>query len=271
MNPRSSELRLFVDAPSPVAIPVDSLSTRWLLSTACSLTAAFVSCLVIAGYQPPLWFQPTLVGALWGYVFLVGFAIGSFGRGSFLAAIVAVASTWLIHTSLLRLTDLPPPDSLMITSLLLSSGWLIARLDRQHLFSGIASAHAQASQWSIADLVFATTMAACFVQSVENCDWTVLLLSAMLAAAGGVVCSWFAYRWVWLDHYSYFSLLVSLLGLILATLYVHHIAPVDATLWESVQWICMGPVNVIASQATTVMFMLALIRFESQSRTGSWL
>lgn len=270
MNPPSSELRLFVEDPSPAQqIAVESLSTRWLLSAAVAAVGVLAACAVLAGFQPPLWFQPTLVGGLWAMVLLTGFALGSFGRGSFFAATLAGMLTWLMNQSFRQITDLPPADCLLLSTLLLSSGWAIARLDRAHLFSSIPSAHAQAAQWSIGDIAFATAMAACLVQAFVNCTPTLLLLSAITALAGGVVCSWLAYRWVWLDQYSLVSLLLAFFGLVAATLYVHHVAPIDATFWESVRWICMGPVNVIASQATSVLLVLALIRFESQGQGAS--
>jgi ABC-type xylose transport system permease subunit len=174
-----------------------------------------------------------------------------------------------MNQSFLHITDLPPADSLLLSTLLLTSGWVIARLDRAHVFSSIPAAHAHGSQWSIGDIAFATAMAACLSQAFVHSTWTLLLVSALTALAGGVVCSWLAYRWVWLDQYSLFSLLLAFLGLAAATIYVHRVAPVDATFWESVQWICMGPVNVIASQATSVLLVLALIRFESQYRYDS--
>jgi len=271
VNPPSSELRLFVeDSATAQQIAVESISTRWLLSAAVAAVGVLAACAVLAGLQPPLWFQPTLVGGLWAMVLLSGFALGSFGRGSFVAATVAGLLAWLMNQSFLQITDLPPADCLLLSTLLLSSGWVIARLDRAHLFSSIPSAHAQSAQWSIGDIAFATAMAACLAQAFVHCTPSLLLLSAVTALGGGVVCSWLAYRWVWLDQYSLLSLFLAFAGLVVATLYVHHVAPVDATFWESVQWICMGPVNVIASQATFVLLVLALIRFESQGQGASF-
>ncbi len=267
MNLPSRELRLFVEDSSPAQqVAMEPMATRWLLSAAIAAMGVLVGCAVLAGFQPPLWFQPTLVGILWGLVFLIGFAMGSFGRGSFLAATLAGVLTWLMNQSFLQITDLPPADCLLLSTLLLSSGWVIARLDRAHLFSSIPTAHAQSAQWSIGDIAFSTALAACLVQAFVHCTPTLLLLSAIMALAGGIVCSWLAYRWVWLDQYSLVSLLVAFVGLVSATLYIHHVAPVDATFWESVRWICVGPVNVIASQATSVLMVLALIRFESQGQ-----
>ena len=230
-----------------------------------AIVPAAVCCAVLSGLHPPLWFQPTLVGMFWGSLFLIGFAVGSFCRGSLLPAAVAVPFIWALHTSAVQVTDLPHADCLLVTTILLSSGWSIARFDHAHQFSSNTQAHALAWQWSIGDLVFATAVAACFTQSLMFIAPSVLLFSVLLAMAGGLVCSWYAYRWAWLDNWSVASMVAAGAGLILTAAYVDHYAPVNASLLECMVWICMGPVNVIASQATVVLFALAIVRFEAQN------
>jgi hypothetical protein len=240
--------------------------TRWLIAI------AIAACLfLLRNINIPLWFQPTAVGLLWAGLYLAGFMLGGIRSGVFSAACVAFACSWLFGYCFLRITDLAASDCLLVSALLLSCGWLTARLDRLTVASQLSARFGESRyglrQWSIADIVFVTTMVACFCKSLPQLAAPpMLLLSVLLALAAGLACSWIAYRWAWSDEWSARRclLVAAMLGLI--TVYLFSYAPTGMTFLEAATWMLTGPANVIAAQGVAVLFTLAIVRFELSAR-----
>lgn len=241
--------------------------TRLLLLRSLITLAVGACSFLIFNLALPLWFQPTVVGLLWGGLFVAGFMLGSLRSGVFGAVCASAVCSWLFGYCFMEITDLAAPDCLLIASLLLSCGWLTARLDQWTVVKRSASNGGETRpslrQWSISDIVFVTTMAACFCKSLPQLAAPpVLLLSVLIALAAGLVCSWIAYRWAWNDDWSLRRCLLVASMLALITVYLYSYAPTGMSLIEAVSWMISGPVNVIAAQAVAVLFALALVRFE---------
>jgi hypothetical protein len=232
-------------------------------AVACGLLILFASLFAI-GFEPALWFQPTAVGVLWASIFLSGFLIGGLGRGKLWAAISAGSVAYLATSAFRELTEIAAPDSLLLSALLMFVGWLTA------LFESVAvvrddSPNVQAfkPRCFIWDIAFITLLVAIACHALPRMATPpVLLLSVIVALSGGLLCNWIACRWVWNDCWSPLSLLACVALFVAGITFVCATAPQGISPQHALSWALTGPVNVIAAQGVTVLFVLGLWRFD---------
>ncbi len=242
---------------------------------------------VLSGAALPIWLQPTIVGILWGGTLLCGLYLGAWGMFRASCVLTVAGLSILLHLACLKITNLQWADSLLLSSILLSCGWVKGRWSSQELTvegaergqvsRALNSADGRSStvnvpcqrsplQWSIGDMATITALAACMTSAGMQVRISPLLVSVAWAFLVGLMSCWTAYRWVWLDRWSMNSLGLAVLGIIAAIVYLDQYAPTDATWMESFAWLCAGPISVVASQATTVLLFLAIVRFELESQ-----
>ncbi len=231
----------------------------------CGLAIVIASTFVLGGV-PAIWYQPTAVGSLWGCIFLAGYLVGGFGRGSLRGMLIALSLSYVCTLGCQAITDLSHADCLLITALLVLSGWAATFFDPDVLPGPVANASGQYPsifRWSLWDLAFLTLIVACAVQACLHLESSLLMWAAIGSAMfGGVLSSWLACRWVWKDRWSLLNL-VSLLALLAIGLSVVHLsAPTGMSIAHFVRWALQGPATVICAQCVTVMLVLAMWRIE---------
>ncbi len=220
------------------------------------------------GWIPPLWLQPTAVGVLWGSLFFAGFLAGSLGRGKLSTALVCLIIGTVSNAAFQRITDFASSDSLLVATCLLFAGWLTATLDP--LSSPFQSSQrfpsphvTSAARWTIWDIAFLTLIAACACHSIPKLEAPpMLMLGVLMALLGGLTSSWMACRWAWNERWNLWRFGVVILSLCAAAGLVFLSRPPSMPLLQSLQWVVSGPLNVIAAQALTVLFSLAVLRLE---------
>ena len=246
---------------------------KWVASLPLLLIASIATGLLVGLWEPSLRFQPSVVGMLWAGTFLSGYLVGSFGRGRFWSAVVAVALGWTTLAAFERLTDLGPADSLLLTAILLVAGWATT------FFDPIASPPASTPRvegpnkltnrpqlamcwrWSIWEIGFVTAIVACVTQAWPRLKAPPeLMLAVMAALLAGLIVSWLACRWVWKDDWSLLGLagLTLMLAASLAVLLLS--APPGQSLGHWLKWLLCGPANVVAAQGVCVLATLGVWR-----------
>lgn len=218
---------------------------------------AVVSLLAL-GISPPLWCQPTAVGIIWGSMFCAAFVLGGVGRGRLTIALAAFLLLALSSQAMQRTTDVSLLDSLLLQSIIFTGGWLSAMLDpkcRARDFRPILR------QFSILDVVVLTSLFACFFHAVPRISTHPLLLVGVLCTlAFGVAISWVATRWGLYDHWNLALVFYTAVPISLALVGLHLSGTLDLTRAESLLWLMMGPINVVAAQATVVLLAMATMR-----------
>jgi hypothetical protein len=222
--------------------------------------------LIEFGMESPLWLQPSLVGIFWGATLVAGYSLFATGGSQVPGIVLAVGVAWLMNHACFRVTNLAAGECLLLTTLLFASGWIKRRYFCDPLETRGGQFGLMGGQWSIADVATLTALIACLVQAFSQITLTPLLMSIAWAFLAGLLYSWIAYRWVWLDRWSSSSIAVGAVGIMVIVTYIDLVAPADRTWWECFVWLCMGPVNVVAGQATTVLLFFAVLRYEADSR-----
>ncbi len=220
---------------------------------------------VLSGLRIPSWFQPTLAGAIWGSLFVIGLYASRFHRVGGVQVLLSALVAVLLVFTFQRITDFSLYESLFLAAVLLSAGWLIAQTDRLQNPGAAKGTPTSRPAWTIADAMFVTTMCACFCQAAPQIvSEQIWFFSVLISLAAGLFTSWVAYRWTWNDEWTLIRFSSVALGLATAFCLVWRYSPGDTTIIETLEWMIQGPVTVIASQATTVLIALALRRFEAR-------
>lgn len=213
--------------------------------------------MIACGADIPLWFQPTVVGILWGALFSAGYVLGNIGRGDCRVAALSIGYISLAGMALMRSTDLGWPESLVAITLLVASGWFAATT----LHFQAVRQRGERFQISIWDLGFVTAATAGFVQGIPRVDQSALfLLAVAVTLISGVFLSWFATRWVAEDFWPPVRFAIYSAPLVLLASYVGFSVARDTSLIQAANWLVTGPINVLASQAMTVILAVALLR-----------
>jgi hypothetical protein len=216
---------------------------------------------ILFGRDIPVWLQPSTVGLLWGGLVVCGFSIGGIQRGHWMGSLIAGLCSWLMGECLQSVTDLAAADCLLLSVLLLSGGWLAARLDLRR-FHNLNPSEGW-YQWTIADLVFITTMAACLCQAWLHLQAPPLMFLSILGALiAGLVGSWLSYRWVWNDRWSLSRAACIVVAGLAATTCLLVQAPFEMTVWQAAKWLVTMPLAVLATQCMTVLVAMAAIRYD---------
>lgn len=254
------------DNEEPVLTPSISWTTfaLLLLMLACTGLLAF-------GVKPTLRFQPTVVGVVWGNIFLMGYLSSGIGRGSAWYALLTLPTVFFYNSAFDSLTDLGPADSVLVTAMLLLAGWATNLSDPASRISTPAETTQPAARvfrrWSIGDIGFLTMIAACMAHFWQHAEAASgLMVAVSLVLIGGVLCSWTACRIVWKDAWSLGNLAV-LTGTLLCVLgVVVACSPPGVPLASHLRWAIQGPINVMAAQASVVLIVLACWRFDLSER-----
>ncbi len=231
------------------------VSAPRLLLSRCLACLATLACLpIVLEVQLPIWLQPTIVGLLWGAQFVAGFILARVHSGKFWATLASLACAIVFGLCFFLLTDLAADDCLLVSALLISVGWLTARVDQRPRGAHDRATPRHLRQYSLADMAFATTIAACLSRALPHLSAPPLLLfSVLVALAAGLICSWIAYRWVWKDECSLPRILLIFTMLALATGLLIAYVPTGMTVIQALAWLATGPANVIAAQAAAVL------------------
>ncbi len=230
---------------------------------------AFAS-LIACGFEPALIFQPTVVGIIWGHVFLIGYLLSGVGRGSAWYLLLAAPIVYCSNSAFDSLCELGEADSVLVTATLLLAGWATCLFDPESRIRSSSQPTAAGTgekttlnRWSIWDIGFVTLVAACFVKFWQQAEASSMLMLAVFAALiGGVLCSWIACRLVWKDDWSFANIAVLIATLLSAVVVVAFSSPLGLPLASQLSWALSGPLNVMASQGTVVLGVLACWRFD---------
>lgn len=265
---------------------------RFTLGTFCVGLVTILVATVAASatfWSPPVWLQPSVLGLLWGGVFLNGVATG-YGRGSLLFTILALSHLCLTRTAFEHLTSLATSECCILCVILFASGWVTAQFDSMHSAVCERRVNREQSanrdsirildtsdeqptihshlrqQWTIWDLAVLTTLCAVLCYAIPHVTSSLLFLSHVLfAATAGSLASWIAYRWVLDDRWSLGKLAVLVIGTSLGLWLIVRQTPDDFSMLHALVWILTGPLAVIAAQAFTVMAILTAIRIDNGS------
>lgn len=222
-------------------------------------------------WSPPDWLQPTIVGMLWGSLFLVGAAAGSVRRGSGLFALAAGSCLWLSQYALKSLTSLVAAECALIVVCSFAAGWLVTQFE----FSGRAQSASNEvrryQQWTIWDLAVLTTLVAVICYALPRLESPLMLLTQVgFVLLGGCVFSWLAYRWVFDDCWTMTKLAAMLLGgavciWLLGIALLGRGSHSELSLTYVASWMLTGPIAVIAAQGLTVLAILAAVRIDAKT------
>jgi hypothetical protein len=260
--------QLYVVSEEPDQIEGSSFPWGWLAKYASTYAAllAFAS-LVAWGWQPSLRFQPSVVGTVWACVFLSGYMLGGIGRGQFRYLLLSALLAYLSWLGFRSLTDLGVADCTVLLSVLMVGGWAAARWkgveDPSHEEQPRRSCGQFRLRWSIWDIGFFTTIAACLVQAIPRMvtPWE-LMLAVASALLAGLLLSWIACCWAWRDQWDWWSISILIATVVVGLVIVQVSAPTGLALWQAMQWALSGPINVIASQGVVVLAVLFVWRLE---------
>lgn len=210
----------------------------------------------------PLWIQPSVVGAIFGSLFLMGLLLGGVGRGSLKFA-VAVLSCWLFsHLAMARITSLSHSEVLFVTSCLLALGWLVSLLECLSLDTNKKdSCVIQYRQWTMWDIALLTLWVAVFCHCSQQLESPVYLLAEVgYVLAGGSIASWIAFRWALDDQWSIGKLFGLTVAGAIALWLISRCRPIDYSSLEVAQWMVTGPMSVISAQGFVVLATLSCTR-----------
>lgn len=259
---------LFIVSEEPDRSEGSSLRGSWSANNASIYVAllAFAS-LIAWGWQPSLRFQPSVVGAVWACIFLSGYMLGGMGRGQLRYLLVSAPLAYLSWLGFRSLTDLGGADCAVLAVVLIVGGWAAAMWNGRSDSREGEQLHRRGGQhrlrWSIWDICFVTTIAACFVHAIPRmiAPWE-LMLAVASALLAGVLVSWIACSWVWRDHWDWWSMSALMITMAVGIAIVQVSSPTGLSLWHAIQWALAGPINVIASQGVVVLAVLFVWRLQ---------
>jgi hypothetical protein len=265
-----SPLRHHAPDLSIVSYEIDSPSDR---GSQGSIYWVHASLLVLAGlpacgWEPQVLFQPTWVGLMWACLFLAGCLLGSQDRNRWPTMLAALSIAYVAWWGFRSLTDVPAPDSLLLSVILMLSGWGVTTWHRARVrFTEArvgASSVAEGWRWSIGEIGWLTTLGACLAHAIPGLQtpaW--LMLSVGTALMSAVLCSWIAYWWAWNDAWDRWKLGVLAVVMCASVWIVQVSAPRGLSVLTSIQWVLSGPLNVVAAQGVSVLLVQALWRWNA--------
>ena len=206
----------------------------------------------------PTFLQPSLVGGLWGLMYVVGTLLCShLGRPS-LFGFAVLGASYLNLTSLHRVTDFDWSACLLIVATVTGAGWLVQRWVSSRTAPD-TSGRQSASQWGLWDIVVLTTIAALFCRAIPNLQESPLFAAAVcLTLIVGLSGCWIAHQWAIRDRFAWIEIGMSCAVVLLACFLLIRFAPGRG--FETLQWLVVGPFSVLAAQGVTVLACLALTR-----------
>lgn len=223
---------------------------------------AFLAALPVIGFEVPLWIQPSVVGLLWGSLFLSGCWFAFAGHYSWLYVMLIGGSSIVFTVAFRTVTDLSLEESLLASVLLFASGWMAMRFDRRPQ-EAIAKQlkSSKPLQIPLMDFFIATTLVACTARAISQMSGPPVMLIGIIGTlfigCGGC---WAAYHWAWNDARPIglpFGITV-VLSMIAVVLLIG-ISPLSTT--ELAGWLLVGPLSVLATQCFTVLAALAVLRW----------
>ena len=172
------------------------------------------------------------------------------------------------------ITDIPAPECMVILCLIVAFGWLIATRDaksslpeREKLGSQDANS-SHFGNYSIMDICMLTTVVACLLTAIPKLTvHPLFFLALMVSMAMGVTACWLVVRWVCYDAWTPKMLYWMAVPIILGGATCVLLAPEGQNATSVMSWMISGPIAVITSQATVVMLLLAIHRFETDPGT----
>jgi hypothetical protein len=245
---------------------------RPLLLLLAATLATAVGVPLLAGWQVPLWLQPSAVGVLWGVIFLLGLLLSLAGNFRSSQLFVVVLCTLVSGLAFHRITDLTIDESIFAILPLIGCGWSTARFDRSPLHSlNLKARELNSMQVPLLDYFLVTTLVACLAHVLLKMHSPPLILVGVMGTVLIGCCScWAAYQWALCDHYPIGLPALMSIGLCLAGIAVLlRLTPLSSS--ELISWMVTGPLSVLAAQVFTVLLVLALSRWHVASvrRTSS--
>jgi hypothetical protein len=235
------------------------VETVW---TAIVASVCVMAGLPVLGGEAPVWIQPAAVGLIWGAVFVLGFWSGGSRcvDGKSLLLLVT-AGLWLTYRFKM-MTDFLFAESLLLTVLVVGSGWLAARN-----FQDLAHSHwtrvriYPKNQLSIGDLFFLTTFGACVVWAMGQMSSHPLAFVGVLGTlVVGCFGSWAVIDFAWNDRRPMgLSFAIAVAVLLTGLAVIVWLTPM-MTWWDRVDWVVSGPLSVCTTQCLTVLVAFAAIR-----------
>jgi hypothetical protein len=233
------------------------------------LALAVIGCLPLFGLLVPLWLQPSLVGLLWGSLFLGGCWLTIAGSCSWLMHLLVLVGAASLTTTFHRVTDLSIEESLLACVMLVACGWMMFRIDRNpwKVVSGQPMA-LTIRQIPLTDLFLLTTLAACIVRAATHMTSPPLMLIGIMGTlVVGCVYTWAAYHWAFNDARPVgapmvLAVMLSLVGIGI----VLYASPMSIR--ELCVWLLQGPLSVIATQCFTVLAVFGIMRVQPARNHG---
>lgn len=228
------------------------------------IAITLISSMPLFGVDVKLWVQPSLVGLIWGGMFLIGFGLASLG-GQTATSLLTLPWCALLQTlSFKEITDLSVEECLVVAVALVGTGWIARRFDRRMI--KIMSQIQAPAKWQLPlmDFFVATTLVACLVKAcMEMTSPPIMLISVLGTLLIGCSCCWAAYHWAWNDSQPVGLplILVASLAFIGVTI-LFKVSPLTAI--ELAAWLLVGPLSVLAAQSFTVLAVFAIIRWQSR-------
>lgn len=247
-----------------------SSSTGRPVLTVLLVMLSVLGSLPLFGFQAASWAQPSVVGMIWGGLFLAGFGLATVGRESKLHVLAVPCCAIVLMLAFRSITDLTLQECLVVAAALVGTGWLARRLDRRMLKASNEPMNLPRSwQVPMIDFFIATTLIACLARAmIDMTNPPIMLISILGTLVVGCGCCWAAYHWTWNDTQPVGLPLVVVALLALAgvgvLVRVSPLAPV-----ELAAWLLVGPLSVLASQSFTVLLVFAAIRWQSRSMLAS--
>lgn len=245
--------------------PFPNLPT-FSLSVAAAFLLLAINFWMIGQNEIPIWLQPACVGALWGCTFFAGFAAkGAIFKGTWLGILLGATFVWTSNLALARITDIPAPECLVILTLIVAFGWVIASRDSKSSANAAGGSDGllRLGNYSIMDIAVLTLVVACLVQAVPRLTVHPLFFFAlMVSMIMGVCASWLVTRWVFYDRWTPGMLYWMLVPVVMGAVVCVMLAPKGQEIHQILGWMISGPIAVVTSQAVVVMLMLAVNRFE---------
>lgn len=228
------------------------------------IAITLLSSLPLVSVEVKLWAQPSLVGFIWGGMFLVGFGLASLGRQP-TASLLVLPWCALLQTLAFRaITDLSIEESLVVGVALVGTGWLARRFDRRMLQATRDFDAPAKWQLPIMDFFVATTLIACLAKAcIQMTSPPIMLVSILGTLLVGCSCCWAAYHWAWNDSQPVGLPLILVASLALIGLAVLvRVSPLTAI--ELAAWLLVGPLSVLAAQSFTVLAVFGVIRWQNR-------
>lgn len=249
---------------SPASPPHEQNHAAFFASTLAGLLLplAGIACLPLLGLPIPLWSQPSLVGLLWGSLFLSGCWLSLACHSTwFNLTLVALGST-LLARSFYAITDLAIEEILLASVALVVCGWLAFRIDPKPRYAiARQPIDIKVRQIPLIDLFVGMSLVACTIRAVTHLTGLPLMLIGIMGTLViGCGSSWAAYHWVFNDTRPIGRpvLVVALLSLLMLMITAWN-TPLSTV--ELARWLIQGPLGVVAAQSLTVLAVLAILRW----------